>query len=339
MNTNKNYGFRSNAIKYHAIFILLAVLALTAACRQPLAASGDKAAPPAQSEKLAQLLKTFDYDHSAPLNAEEKFMIKSGGYSQYHVLFNSTNGQRVPAYMFVPTKPKAPFPCIIVQHGYGMDKSMGTSFASMFVPYGFAVVAIDIQYHGERKQEGKDILSTDVDDDNAALHQTVVDLMRTADYLKSRGDIDMDRIGYIGVSLGSFLGSIFTGVDKRVKSVVLVVGGGGWDKMIASSQVGSFTPLRQFYKDKGQTYDDYDKRMDSVEPLNYIGLVSPRQLYMINCSNDKFVPKPTAEALYAEARDPKKIEWYTCPGDAAHIPPMDKVLGKARTFFKQTLGK
>jgi uncharacterized protein len=300
---------------------------------------GNAASPRPADERLGKLLKHFEYDRSAPLNVEEKFLMKTGGYSQYHLLFDSTNGERVPASLFLPVKPAPPFPCIIVQHGYGGDKSMGGTFASVLIPRGYAVIAIDIEYHGERKEAGKDVLSTDIEDDARALSQTVVDLMRTVDYLASRGDIDMNGIGYIGASLGSFLGAVFAGVDERVKSVFLIVGGGDWEKMLATSKVGPFDGIRDLYKQKGLPYSDYDKRMDAVEPLNYIGLVSPRPLLMVNCSNDKYVPKENAEELYDAAKDPKKIEWYTCDGDIAHIPPMDKTLSLIKKWFKKTLGK
>jgi len=335
-----NLRSRKGLFNTCVLFILVAVAAFSPALRAAVAAGSESAAEPRLAdEKIKLHLKSYEYDHSAPLNAAESVVLKAGVYTQYHFVVDSTNGERVTGFLYMPMKPKPPFPCIIVQHGYGGDKGMGGVFAGFLVPRGYAVAAIDIEYHGERKQEGKDVLSTDVEDDARALRQSVIDLMRTVDYLNARGDIDMDRIGYIGASLGSFLGAVFTGIDERVKSVLLIVGGGDWEKMLASSQVGSFGVLRDFYKRKGLSYADFDARMDVVEPLNYIGRVAPRPLLMINCSNDKFVPKETAEELYAAARDPKKIEWYTCDGDIAHVPPVDKTLVQIRDWFKQTLGK
>jgi hypothetical protein len=51
------------------------------------------------------------------------------------------------------------------------------------------------------------------------------------------------------------------------------------------------------------------------------------------------VPKATAEELFAAAGDPKHIEWFTCAGEIAHIPPMDRILADVKKWFKQTLGK
>lgn len=51
------------------------------------------------------------------------------------------------------------------------------------------------------------------------------DLGRSLDYLKSRPEIDHDKIGYFGVSWDGGMGPIMTAVDSRIKVVVLDSGG------------------------------------------------------------------------------------------------------------------
>lgn len=289
-----------------------------------LAASSHKAGV-SNETKLQIYVKSYQYDHKLPLNAEIKKIGVMGAFTLYHVFYDSLNGERVPGQIYIPTKGNAPYPCVIVQHGYGDSKNFGGLIANVLAPKGYAVMAIDIEYHGERKETGKDVISTDVKDDVRSLHQTVVDQMRMIDYLASRGDIDMSRIGYVGVSLGSFLGSILSGVDPRVKSTILIVGGGDWNKMIHTSQVPPFAVIQDFCGHDDKKIKAFSDQMDVIDPLNYIGLVSPRKLLMLNCLNDKYVPKANAEELYSAAKDPKEIQWFTCPGDIGHIPPIDKI--------------
>ena len=51
------------------------------------------------------------------------------------------------------------------------------------------------------------------------------DLGRSLDYLETRSDITMDRLGYFGISWGSQIGPIMIAVEPRIKAAVLVVGG------------------------------------------------------------------------------------------------------------------
>jgi pimeloyl-ACP methyl ester carboxylesterase len=51
------------------------------------------------------------------------------------------------------------------------------------------------------------------------------DLGRTIDYLETRKDMRADRVTYLGVSWGGSLGSVMPAVEKRIRLVVLNVGG------------------------------------------------------------------------------------------------------------------
>ncbi len=291
-----------------------------------------------EAKKINEYIKTYNYSSSLSLNEEIKILKQANNYTLFKVSFDSTNGERVPALMYIPSEAKPPYPCVIVLHGYGGNKGFTGLFASAFIPMGYAVIGIDIEYHGDRKEEGKDVFSTDVKDDVRSLHQTIVDLRRTVDYLESRGDIDAKRIGYIGTSLGGFLGAVFSGVDKRIKTSILIVGGGNWEKMILKSQVPPFKIIKSdFCNNKDFCIKDFASKMDVIEPLNFVGLISPEPLLMINCKNDKYVPKETAEELFDSAKEPKTIEWFTCMGEIAHIPPLDKTMILIKKWLVENL--
>jgi cephalosporin-C deacetylase-like acetyl esterase len=53
----------------------------------------------------------------------------------------------------------------------------------------------------------------------------VKDAQRSIDFLESRKDIDKDRTGFYGISLGAYNGTILTAIDPRLKASVLVGGG------------------------------------------------------------------------------------------------------------------
>ena len=51
------------------------------------------------------------------------------------------------------------------------------------------------------------------------------DLQRTVDYLHTRPDIDMNRIGYLGRSWGAAMGTIMVATEPRLKLAIFLVGG------------------------------------------------------------------------------------------------------------------
>lgn len=52
----------------------------------------------------------------------------------------------------------------------------------------------------------------------------MVDLRRGVDLLRARADVDPNRIAYVGHSAGAHWDAILSGVDRRLKTVVLMAG-------------------------------------------------------------------------------------------------------------------
>ena len=54
-----------------------------------------------------------------------------------------------------------------------------------------------------------------------------------------------------------------------------------------------------------------------LEPVRYVGRVSPTPLIMINGTEDEQVPRQNAELLYNAAGEPKTITWLA----SRHVRP------------------
>ncbi len=321
-----------NIMRSAALRLFAAVILILSAQAAGFARTTDQA-------KIQEFVAAYQYDHSLPLNVTIEQQEDNSAYTVYRLEYDSLNGERIPALLHIPKGAEGKMPCVISMHGYGMDKSGAGMFAGMLVPRGYAMIAIDAQYHGDRVEEGKDIFSTDIDSDVIALKQTVIDLRRAVDYLETRDDIDAARIGYTGMSMGGFLGSIFMGVEPRVKTAVLVVAGGDWEKLIPLSQVSCFVKMREWMSNGGLPLGEISARMQIVDPVNFIGMASPRPILFLNSDRDTYVPKPTTEALFEAAGEPKKIAWYT-PIDAnGHIPQPGKVSKNMVKWFEHFLKK
>lgn len=258
----------------------------------------------------------FGYDKTLPLSPQETPGEETADYRVIKVTYRSARDQRVPALLILPKQSSEErLPCVILMHGLGGDKRMFQMLWGSLTRAGFALFAIDAQYHGERKP------SDDIPffgmypyRSRDALIQTVIDLRRGVDYLQTRQEIDPNRIGYIGASMGGIIGSMFAGGDERVKAPVLLVAGGDWKILMERSTLSMW---RDAARNNPQQMQEALRVMDVVDPVNWVGRIAPRPVLFINGDADDVVPVDSNKALHNAAGEPKKIVWYK----GGHVPP------------------
>ncbi|MFN4033338.1 MAG: alpha/beta hydrolase family protein [Fimbriimonadales bacterium] len=293
------YGVRISAISW------LAMLLLLASCTQ-----AQNSAPKYDADLI------FGYDKTLPLSPQETPAEETALYRVIKVTYRSARDQRVPALLILPkNRGEAKLPCVILMHGLGSDKRMFEMLWGPLTQAGFALFAIDAQYHGERKPaDNLPFFGLYPYRARDALIQTVIDLRRGVDYLQTRSEIDPDKIGYIGASMGGIIGSMFAGVDTRVKAPILLVAGGDWRVLMEKSALSMW---RDAAKNNPQQMEEALRVMDVVDPVNWVGRIAPRPVLFINGDADDVVPVESNKALHNAAGEPKKIVWYK----GGHVPP------------------
>lgn len=263
---------------------------------------------------MADLL--FGYDKSLPLQPEVTEQEETTGYKVYKVSYRSARNERVPAVFIVPKgKEGEKLPCVILMHGLGGDKNMFKMTWGALTSAGYALFAIDAQYHGERKpKDPVQIFGVHPYLTRDALTQTVIDLRRGVDFLETREEIDPKRIGYLGASMGGMIGSMFAGVDTRVQAPILLVAGGNWKILMEKSTLPNVAEGREKMLEQASAAL---KVLDPIDPIHWVGRISPRPVLFINGDGDTVVPVDSNKALHEAAKEPKQIVWYKGP----HIPP------------------
>jgi dienelactone hydrolase len=263
------------------------------------------------SSQQAASVQLYDRDPNQALNAEVSTFEDTADWTVYHVLLDSTNGQRVPALVSIPKTGEKPYPLLMVQHGLGGDKNVEYVRlpALEMAKAGYASIRIDAHSHGERAQANAqgDMMARILGMvQQGGWAQSIVDMRRGLDYCATRDDIDMDRIGYMGVSMGAIMGGVLCGVEDRIDAAVLMLG-------------GSLRPLSVLMPGL----------LDSIDPANYIANFAPHPLLMLNGRQDPLIIPAAAQALYDAAKDPKKIVWY----DTGHTLPLEEAATELRAFI------
>ena len=287
--------------------------------------SGCQAAPPANIAPTTTpfTIAGITYNSASPLEAmvTPLFDMKNPpAQKNYSVRYKGANGETVPAILALPAQTDKPLPCVILLHGLGGNKEQMYPLATVFANKGYAALCIDAAGHGGRKLSVNTALGEwGLPELRIVCAQTTVDLRHAVDFLQSRSDIDRSRIGYVGVSLGGIIGSLFVANEPRIKTAVLWAAGGDWPKLVAQSQVSLAIHLRKVQRmDVVQIARD----MKEVEPLNAIAKAERCPILFLNGDHDTIVPTVCAQELFAKAKGNKKQ--VLLPG--GHIPDLPTMI-------------
>jgi dienelactone hydrolase len=261
---------------------------------------------PVDDRTLETYLEFFRYDQNVPFELRVLDVQQDAGLTREHLSFQSTPGVRVFADVYVP--PAADLrklPAVILLHGgSALGKRSERPLARLLTRGGRAVLAMDMQYFGERstgllttftEQDKHDRLYNQPSVYLAWVAQTAKDVGRAFDLLVRERGVDSKRIGLFGTSRGASIGAIVGGADRRLAVVVLLLG-------------GHFDALETGH-------------LPAACPANYIGRISPRPLLMLNALYDTDQIKATSvEPLYDLARPPRQILW----SETGHAFPTEK---------------
>ncbi|WP_395138302.1 alpha/beta hydrolase family protein [Armatimonas sp.] len=254
--------------------------------------------------------------------------------SLYNLTFSGGSGASVPALISVPVVAAAgKRPAVILLHGLGGDKNQLQALAMLLSGKGYLTVAIDVAGHGDRpKVNDKSIAEQDLAGMRTVAAQTVQDLRCTVDYLASRPDVDVKRIGFVGVSLGGVLGARFLTEEPRVAAAALWVAGGDWGTLITTSA----HPFAKRFRDSGEN-DAMKIRaaLADVDPVPTLSRAAPRPLLFLTGASDDVVPRACSDALFAAAKEPK--ERVILPG--GHVPNLFDMASRTITFLEKNLKK
>jgi len=274
----------------------------------------------------------YDYDAAAPINAVEKpYGLDATGVKISLVTYPSVVttpyavNNTVTAYLFLPTGP-GPHPAMVVLHEWNAGSTKGGFLLCRAIAKaGGAALFVTEPFSLNRKPKTKnredgEILSGNVPHMVDALRQAVLDTRRGLDYLAQRPDIDPQRLGVSGISLGGVLSGVVAGVDPRVKVILTLVGGadfarGFWNGLLTRR-------YRNEILRSGYTYETYQAAMAPIDAAYWLPQrhFNPEDALMINGRYDLVILPNEAKALALDLGG-THIVWT----NTGHYGPMFRV--------------
>ncbi|MEE2706633.1 MAG: acetylxylan esterase [Planctomycetota bacterium] len=201
-----------------------------------------------RDEKRAAIVKMLGIPKErVPLNPEKRGQYEQDGVVIERWILTTEPGSRAPALLYRPKVPRGKMPAIVMTFGHGDSKSAWYCqyAAQVYARLGLACLAVDPIGSEERHPAGVRAIGARGHDkpysliersealERRIMGKLVLDFIRGIDFLEQRSDIDRDRVGVAGNSLGGAEATWLSIVEPRIK--VAVVSGWGYTENLLYS--------------------------------------------------------------------------------------------------------
>jgi predicted alpha/beta-hydrolase family hydrolase len=145
-------------------------------------------------------------------------LIESDAGVEEYRFDTQVDGERVPGVLWAASGKTTSEATVLLGHGRTGHKRNPflVALARRLVGRGWSVVAIDAPGHGERRASDAEPTWPRPDQVEAAR-----EWRGTIDFLRDATDLNTDRLGYWGLSMGTSLGISFIADDLRIRAAVL----------------------------------------------------------------------------------------------------------------------
>lgn len=201
-------------------------------------------------------------------------------------------------------------PAVIVLHILGGDFELARAFCHALAHRGSAALFLKMPYYGPRRPASgnRRMISTDPRETVAGMTQAVLDIRRAAAWLATQPEVDSNRLGIFGISLGGITGALAATAEPRLENICLLLAGGdigrvGWESP-------ELAHVRKAWSEGGGTREEFLKLMQQVDPVTYGANVRGRRILLLNADRDEVIPKSCTESLWKAFGEPE-IQWYS----------------------------
>ena len=269
---------------------------------------------PVDDKTFAIYRTQFNYDNTA-LNTVAEDTTNFENYTVEKVSFDAGyNNERMEAYIYLPKNGVPPYQPVLFYPGSQALFTEKFNITSVDGRIDFILKSgralIYPIYKGTFERH--DGIRSDLPESTVFYKDHVImwrkDVGRTIDYLATRKDIQMDKVGYIGWSWGGFIGGIIPAVETRIKAIVLNVGG-----MCMTSA------------------------LPEVDQINFLPRIK-QPVLMLNGKHDMYFPVETSQKpmfnFLGTPPEHKKMILY----EVGHLVPRTDFVKESLTWLDKYLG-
>ena len=260
--------------------------------------------------KLLEILGGLP-EYDGPLHARVTGELKTENYTIEKVIFESLPGYFVTANLYRPNQPGR-YPAVLLSAGhYQSGKTESQRIAANLASKGFVALAYDPVGQGERAQTYESRLkgflagwSTNEHIQAGAqclmigtsvARYFIWDAKRALDYLASRPEVDIDRLGCAGCSGGGTLTTYIGALDPRIKVAAPACYINSFRLLFTGPTPDNEMSLPRFLS-------------SGLDMADFVELQTPAPWLILATEGDFFTP-PAARIVFEEAR-----KWFRVYG-------------------------
>lgn len=252
-------------------------------------------------ETLKELLGEIP-DRPQNLKVKTLFREERNGYILEKFLIDNGVDSWIPGYLAIPSNAKGKVPVILGMHGhssskeniFGFDSNTAQDVLALFISNGYAVMAIDSYFNGERRgngPSGENEKQENGADQESSLFKINLwfgrslwgmqlrDEQIALDYLVTRKEIDAGRIGAEGMSMGSTRAWWLAALDDRVRAVTGIACFTRYRELIEQRQLGAHG-----------IYYFVPGMLNHFDTEAVMGLIAPRPFLVLTGDSDAGSP-------------------------------------------------
>ena len=221
------------------------------------------------------------------------FVDEQSGYSVSLIRVQWRRGDPIDLWLMKPTGISKP-PVILYLYGYPSDTDIfkNPKWQEFTTSGGFAAVGFVTALTGHRYHDipWKKWFISELQECMAV---SAHDVQMVLNYLASRGDLDMDRVGLFGQLSGASIGILASAADPRIKVLDTFDPWGDWPNWVAKSP---FVP-----EDERANYvkPEFLSKVASLEPLDWMPRVQAKKFRLQQRSFEDETPLASKTKLEA----------------------------------------
>lgn len=204
-------------------------------------------------------------------------------------------------------KKEAEAPAIIIVHGWGGTRLQGLSYAPVLHRSGFNLLLIDLRNHAKSKSSSTF---------TSFGYYEKKDIFGAVEFLAYKKNIS--SIGIFGFSMGGASSILAMAENTKIKAGIFEGSFANFYEVIKYAGRSKYhipeyplLPLiMSIYAWRGKL------EVDKLKPVELIGNIAPRPVFIIHGTEDQTVPPQNGKALYQAAQEPREL-WE--PEGSKHI--------------------
>jgi len=281
--------------------------------------------------RSAEILEYYGYPHQG-LNATVKTLKQKKHYTLERVELDSSinlfGTEKIKVDYYKLTKPGRFSTILVLPISGGVDFCV-ESFARMFAPHGFnAAIVHNRSVDIEQTKTAEEVENY--------FHQIVLDNRQVLDWLVQQPEVDPNRLGCLGLSLGGIKANLVAGADDRIKAVVMGLAGGSLADLAVTSKEKKLKDCIDQWGRTGVPSQAIHEELSNkvrTDPILLAPYIDARNALMFIAMFDRSVPRACSNRLREAIGRPETV--YLLSGHYSGFLYLPYAHTKSLAFFKK----